>query len=485
MLSRVYRTFKKLVVALVSGIIVPSTVKDEQITILDQIIAKRKHDVQLGNEMLSCHPVSDISDEFDRREALFIDRFVDFSIKDCNGLLMRSRNRVNPDEWNLDPVLDASRVNHDYYLDPRFTEPDGVVFPGDLESLWRNLEDSAVGGLSWNQLRLSKKDIESLFSEIETRAWYEENFKQSVIFLIRSLQEISGLKAVRSRVMKIFAAGGFIARGPQRGEPEIPACVFGCADLILKSTRKGEPEIAATGEFKKRPPLKAGETERFGKTDGLPSQNWVAGIGSGSKRFFSTSTNGFKLFWLTKDTTFEPLEGGPQERMIIETFPAGPDMASFDEYENRKIFLRFLHGLARASGIQPNCSSRQPESDSSSPDDDSSDDADSDQDSGDNDSTEENRGDSNMQKTLKKANHTGSTSTSKTTKFVPQDLKHKRVQSEPTIRTLIKGGTRSADMTVIRVNISCLDRKIREALDRVGREIYLERRRLIEEMDDL
>jgi len=296
--------------------------------------------------------------------------------------------------------------------------------------------------------------------------------------LIRYLQQKSGLEEQSSpKVIQVFAAGGFLARGTQSNEPDTPACVFGYADLIIYSSREEEPHIAATGEFKIRPQLKEGKNEPFGRHDALACQNWVSGIGSGCKRFFSMSNNGFKLFWLTKDESFEPSEDGPQERFIIEMFPPGPDMASFSEYENCQVFIRFLHGLARASGMLHRASSDPDYSDSPSGDD-SSDEFDSGGESDDADSSEENSGDNNVPETVKRQRT--SQSVGKTTKFVTQELKHKRGPSEPITKTLIKGGMRSADMTVIRVNIDFLEDKIQEALVRIGRELVQEKKEMFE-----
>ena len=473
MLEQIYNTFAKFILTLLSGLNVSKAFEP----VLARIAAMRKSEFRNSQKISSC---TFIPHELNRRHALFCQTFFKYSKTDLHGLMIRSRDLKNPEEWNLKTVLAASRLTHDYFLDPRFTEPDGVVFDGEVDTLWKNLEDSAVGGLTWNELDLSQKRVDKLIAKIDRNAECELSIQLSIRELLRILQNISGLNRSKDVLNKAFAAGGFLARGTLLGEPDIPACIFGYPDLVLYSSRRDEPKIAATGEFKKRPPLTAGATEKFGRPDGLIAQNWVSGIGSGCKRFFSLSNNGFKLFWLTKDLSLQPAEDGPQERLIIEMYPPGADMASFDEFENRQIFLRFLHGLARASGILPLATSSPGKSDSSSSDDDESDEKSSEDEPG---RFDENSEDSSSQETAKREKKTGSTKNRKTIKYVPQELKHKRAPSQSTTTTLIKGRSNSADMTLVRVNIESLDKNIQEALSRIGRELYQHMEETVEDFE--
>ena len=116
---------------------------------------------------ISKYQFNSLDEDRSRREIIFMHKFDGFCKSAPSGLLASKHNIKNPDEWNMNSLLSAHRIDNIDYMDPRVLSGGGVVRLGSLQSLWRNLDDSAVGGLSWDKKNYKNRDIEKLFAELD------------------------------------------------------------------------------------------------------------------------------------------------------------------------------------------------------------------------------------------------------------------------------------------------------------------------------
>ena len=83
------------------------------------------------------------------------------------GLMVAANVRHDPAKWHMNTILSADRLVLKYMMDPRFTEPNGMVHDGDLADLWRSLERFTVAGIPWESQSYSSSSIQSFFEILE------------------------------------------------------------------------------------------------------------------------------------------------------------------------------------------------------------------------------------------------------------------------------------------------------------------------------
>ena len=402
---------------------------------------------------ISKYQFNSLDEDRSRREIIFMHKFDGFCKSAPSGLLASKHNIKNPDEWNMNSLLSAHRIDNIDYMDPRVLSGGGVVRLGSLQSLWRNLDDSAVGGLSWDKKNYKNRDIEKLFAELDLPSVSNEGeFQQGLTRLLQILQVEAGLKPKYPRLNLNLASGGFLSRRQcinDEVDQTIPACIFGRCDWLLMSSKKGETEVACVCELKYNRKLKRNEKELFEDEDALPAQTWCSGIGSGSKRFFGLSEKGCKIFWVEKDSDFIPAKpDGPQERIIIKMWPSGPHMADFKLREHRAVFIRFMYGVARASGLLM--------SHHIDPDDD-------DQGADSPYFTDKESCDENYKKPNVRS--------PESPKTIKKKIKVSTQPQKPTRTVLVKAQSSSDDVLMAVVDVKKLARSVKDALERISTEL--------------